>query len=56
MSKMSRRKSTLPRGPMQFDACRQAITPIYITRTEKAAERLVTTVIAQLPAVSQEAT
>jgi branched-chain amino acid transport system substrate-binding protein len=45
-----------PRGSMQFDAYRQAISPIYITRTEKSAERLVNTVIDQIPAVSQEAT
>ena len=45
-----------PRGPMQFDAYRQAISPIYITRTEKSAERLVNIVIDQIPAVSQEAT
>jgi branched-chain amino acid transport system substrate-binding protein len=45
-----------PRGPMQFDAYRQAITPIYITRTEKSAERLINFVIDEIPAVSQEAT
>ena len=45
-----------PRGPMQFDAYRQAISPIYVTRTEKSPERLVNVVIDQIPAVSQEAT
>src|SRR5688500_1049485 len=45
-----------PRGPMQFDAYRQAISPIYITRTAKSAERLVNIVIDQIPAVSQETT
>ena len=45
-----------PRGPMQFDAYRQAITPIYITRTEKRHGRIVNVVIDKLPAVSQEAT
>ncbi|MBI3376006.1 MAG: penicillin-binding protein activator [Betaproteobacteria bacterium] len=45
-----------PRGPMRFDAYRQAISPIYITRTEKSAERLVNTVIDRIPAVSQEST
>ena len=45
-----------PRGPMQFDAYRQAISPIYITRTEKSAGRLVNVVIDEIPAVSQEAT
>jgi branched-chain amino acid transport system substrate-binding protein len=45
-----------PRGPMQFDAYRQAITPIYVTRTERRAGRVVNVVIDTLPAVSQEAT
>ena len=45
-----------PRGSMQFDAYRQVITPIYITRTERSAERLVNVVIDKIPAVSQEAT
>lgn len=45
-----------PRGPMQFDAYRQAITPIYITRTGKKDGRLVNVVIDTIPAVSQEAT
>lgn len=45
-----------PRGPMQFDAYRQAITPIYITRTGKRDGRLVNVVIDKIPAVSQEAT
>ena len=45
-----------PRGPMQFDAYGQAITPIYITRTEKVAGRFVNTVIDRIPDVSQAAT
>ena len=45
-----------PRGAMRFDAYRQAVTPIYITRTEKHAGRLVNVVLEELPAVSQEAT
>lgn len=45
-----------PRGPMQFDAYGQAITPIYITRTEKVAGRFVNTVIDRIPSVSQAAT
>lgn len=45
-----------PRGPMQFDAYRQAISPIYITRTEKQAGRILNVVIDRIPAVSQEAT
>ncbi|MGH6890878.1 MAG: ABC transporter substrate-binding protein [Dongiaceae bacterium] len=45
-----------PRGPMRFDAYRQAISPIYITRTEMQGGRMVNTVIDQMPAVSQEST
>lgn len=45
-----------PRGPMQFDAYRQAITPIYITRTQKQGQRIVNAVIDTIPSVSQEAT
>ena len=41
---------------MQFDRYRQAISPIYITRTEMKAGRMVNTVIDKLPAVSQEST
>jgi branched-chain amino acid transport system substrate-binding protein len=45
-----------PRGPMQFDAYRQVITPIYITRTQKQDGRIVNAVIDTIPSVSQEAT
>jgi branched-chain amino acid transport system substrate-binding protein len=45
-----------PRGAMRFDAYRQAITPIYITRTEKRDGRLMNTVIDKFPAVSQQET
>ena len=45
-----------PRGPMQFDEYRQAITPIYITRTEKSGDRMINVVIDTIPDVSQEAT
>lgn len=45
-----------PRGPMRFDAYRQVISPIYITKTEKQAGRIVNVVIDKIPAVSQEAT
>jgi hypothetical protein len=45
-----------PRGPMQFDSYRQAISPIYVTRTEMKAGRMVNTVIDKLPAISQEST
>jgi len=45
-----------PRGPMRFDAYQQAITPIYITRTELQAGRIVNVVIDKIPDVSQAAT
>jgi branched-chain amino acid transport system substrate-binding protein len=45
-----------PRGPLQFDAYRQVISPIYITRTEKRDGGMVNTVLDKIPAVSQEAT
>jgi branched-chain amino acid transport system substrate-binding protein len=45
-----------PRGRMRFDAYRQVITPIYITRTEKQGGRMVNVVIDQIADVSQEAT
>jgi hypothetical protein len=41
---------------MTFDQYRQAITPIYITRTGMAGGRIVNVVIDEIPAVSQEAT
>jgi branched-chain amino acid transport system substrate-binding protein len=45
-----------PRGRMRFDAYRQVITPIYITRTEKQGGRMVNVVIDRIADVSQEAT
>jgi mannose-6-phosphate isomerase-like protein (cupin superfamily) len=45
-----------PRGPMLFDAYRQAVTPIYITRTERRDGRIENVVIDKIPAVSQEDT
>ncbi len=45
-----------PRGPMRFDAYRQAITPIYVTRTQEKDGRIANVVIDTLPAVTQEAT
>ena len=45
-----------PRGPMKFDRYRQAITPIYITRTERTGGRMANVVIDRIRAVSQEAT
>jgi hypothetical protein len=41
---------------MRFDAYRQAITPIYITRTERQGGRIVNAVIDKIADVSQEAT
>lgn len=43
-----------PRGPLEFDAYRQVICSIIVTRTEKQGGRLVNTVIDTIPAVSQE--
>lgn len=45
-----------PRGPMRFDAYRQATTPIYITRTEKQQGRIVNVVVDAIAGVTQEAT
>jgi len=45
-----------PRGPMRFDAYRQAITPIYVTRTQEKDGRIANVVIDTPPAVTQEAT
>jgi branched-chain amino acid transport system substrate-binding protein len=45
-----------PRGRLRFDTYRQAITPIYITRTEKQDGRMVNVVIDQIADVSQDAT
>jgi branched-chain amino acid transport system substrate-binding protein len=48
-------KLKTPRGPLEFDAYRQVITPIFITRTEKQGGRIVNAVVDKIPAVSQEA-
>lgn len=45
-----------PRGPMRFDAYRQAITPIDITRTEDRQGRIVNVVIDAIAGVTQEST
>lgn len=45
-----------PRGTMEFDRYGQAITPIYITRTEEQFGRVMNVVIDTLPAVTQEQT
>lgn len=45
-----------PRGPLQFDAYRQVIGPVYITRTERQGSRIVNAVVDKIPAISQEAT
>lgn len=43
-----------PRGPLEFDAYRQVICAIVVTRTEKQGGRIVNAVIDKIPAVSQE--
>jgi branched-chain amino acid transport system substrate-binding protein len=43
-----------PRGPMEFDAYRQVICSILVTRTEKQGPRIVNAVLDRIPAVSQE--
>jgi branched-chain amino acid transport system substrate-binding protein len=45
-----------PRGPLQFDAYRQVITPIYVTRTQRQGQRIINAVIDTIPSISQEAT
>ena len=47
-------KIKAPRGPLEFDAYRQVICSIIVTRTEKQGGRIVNAVIDTLPAVSQE--
>ena len=49
-------KLKLPRGSVQFDAYRQVIAPILVTRTEKQGSRIVNAVVDRIPSVSQEAT
>ena len=44
-----------PRGPLEFDAYRQIVTPIFVTRTEKQGGRYVNVIIDRLPPISQEA-
>jgi branched-chain amino acid transport system substrate-binding protein len=43
-------------GPLQFDAHRQVITPIYVMRTEKRGNRIVNAIVERIPPISQEAT
>lgn len=53
-------RTTLPRlkttrGHLEFDAHRQVICPIFVTRMEKQGGRYVNVIIDRLPAVGQEA-
>ena len=48
-------KLQTPRGRLEFDAYRQVITPIFITKTEKQGGRIVNAVIDKIPPVSQDA-
>jgi hypothetical protein len=43
-------------GPLQFDAHRQVITPLYIMRTEKQGSRIVNAIVERIPPISQDAT
>jgi branched-chain amino acid transport system substrate-binding protein len=43
-----------PRGPLEFDAYRQVICSIIVTKTERQGGRMVNAVIDTIPAVSQE--
>lgn len=45
-----------PRGPMEFDAHQQVITPIYVMKVEKQGSQLVNAIVDRIPAVAQEAT
>ncbi len=45
-----------PRGPLEFDAYQQVVTPIYVLKVEKQGGRLVNAIVDRIPAVSQEAT
>ncbi len=45
-----------PRGPLEFDAYRQVISTVYVTRTEKQGGRIVNAIVDRIPNVSQEAT
>jgi branched-chain amino acid transport system substrate-binding protein len=45
-----------PRGPVEFDAYRQVISTVYITRAERQGRRVVNAIVDRIPAVSQEAT
>ena len=45
-----------PRGPIRFDQYQQAITDVYITKTERQGARLINTVVERIPAVRQEDT
>ncbi len=48
-------KIKAPRGPMRFDAYRQVICSIIVTKSERRGSRIVNAVIDTIPAVSQEA-
>lgn len=45
-----------PRGPVEFDAYRQIISPVYVMRTERRGGRIVNALVDTIPGVSQEAT
>ncbi len=45
-----------PRGPVQFDAYRQIVSPVYVMRSARQGGRIVNAVVDRIPAVAQEAT
>lgn len=47
-------KVKAPRGPVEFDAYQQMISPVYVTRAEKRGDRVVNAVVERIPPVSQE--
>jgi branched-chain amino acid transport system substrate-binding protein len=49
-------KIKAPRGPLEFDAYRQVITPVFVMRVERQGNRIVNAIVDRIPAVSQEAT
>jgi branched-chain amino acid transport system substrate-binding protein len=49
-------KVKAPRGPIDFDAYRQVIGPMYVMRTERQGGRIVNAIVDTIPSVSQEQT
>ena len=45
-----------PRGPIEFDAHQQVITPVFILKVERQGSRLVNAIVDRLPTATQEST